>query len=51
MKIIKILGWLLLIAFTIFGILGGLFLIGRGFYELSITLFVLVFLIDFFIIN
>ncbi|MFN6991380.1 MAG: ABC transporter permease subunit, partial [Fervidobacterium sp.] len=51
MKIIKLIGWIALLIFTLFGILGGIFLFGRGFYELSVTLFVLIFLIDFFIIN
>ncbi|MEN3041818.1 MAG: ABC transporter permease subunit [Fervidobacterium sp.] len=51
MKFFKIVGWIVLILFTIFGILAGIFLFGRGFYELSVTLFVLIFLIDFFIIN
>ncbi|MDM7320413.1 MAG: DUF4896 domain-containing protein, partial [Fervidobacterium sp.] len=41
----------MLTAFTVFSILGAIFLFGRGFYELSVTLFVLIFLIDFFILN
>ncbi|MGC8820196.1 MAG: ABC transporter permease subunit [Fervidobacterium sp.] len=51
MKILKFIGWIVLVLFTIFVILGGLFLFQRGFYELSVTLFVLIFLIDFIIIN
>ncbi|MEJ5257557.1 MAG: ABC transporter permease subunit [Fervidobacterium sp.] len=51
MRFLKVLGWIFLVFFTVFGVLGGIFLFGRGFYELSVTLFVLIFLIDFFIIN
>lgn len=51
MKFLKLLGWILLAAFTVLSVLGGIFLLSKGFYELSITLFVLIFLIDFFIIN
>ncbi|ODN30291.1 ABC transporter permease subunit [Fervidobacterium thailandense] len=51
MKLFRILGWSLLVLFTIFSILGGIFLFTKGFYELSVTLFALIFLIDFFIIN
>jgi len=51
MKFWKVLGYIMLVAFTVFSILGAIFLFGRGFYELSVTLFVLIFLIDFFILN
>lgn len=51
MKILKLIGWVVLVLFTIFSILGGIFLFNRGFYELSVSLFALVFLINFFIIN
>ncbi len=51
MKILKTLGWILLVLLNIFGVWSGLFLMGRGFFELSVTFFVLIFLIDYFIIN
>jgi len=51
MKFWKVIGYVMLTAFTVFSILGAIFLFGRGFYELSVTLFVLIFLIDFFILN
>ncbi|WP_448374774.1 ABC transporter permease subunit [Fervidobacterium sp.] len=51
MRLWKTIGMLLLITFTVFGVLGGIFLFGRGFYELSVTLFVLIFVIDFIILN
>ncbi|MBB6062699.1 maltose/maltodextrin transport system permease protein [Thermosipho japonicus] len=50
-KFWKIIGYLLLALFNAFSILGALFLFSRGFYELSITFFVLIVLIDYFVLN
>lgn len=50
-KVWKFIGWILLSLFNAFSIWGALFLFQKGFYELSITFFVLVVLIDYFIFN
>ncbi|QTA38328.1 ABC transporter permease subunit [Thermosipho ferrireducens] len=47
----KIIGWLCLGLFNIFSVWGAFFLFGKGFYELSVTFFVLIVLIDYFILN
>lgn len=50
-KLWKIVGYIFLALFNAFSIWGASFLFSRGFYELSITFFVLVFLIDYFVLN
>ncbi|MDK2839678.1 MAG: maltose/maltodextrin transport system permease protein [Thermosipho sp. (in: thermotogales)] len=50
-KFWKLIGYLLLALFNAFSIWGALFLFSRGFYELSITFFVLIVLIDYFVLN
>ncbi|MBT1247905.1 MULTISPECIES: ABC transporter permease subunit [unclassified Thermosipho (in: thermotogales)] len=47
----KFIGYVFLALFNAFSIWGALFLFSRGFYELSITFFVLLFLIDYFIFS
>ncbi|SHH55213.1 ABC transporter permease subunit [Thermosipho atlanticus] len=50
-KFWKLMGWLSLALFNAFSIWGALFLFQKGFYELSVTFFVLIVLIDYFIFN
>ncbi|MBO8161432.1 MAG: DUF4896 domain-containing protein [Thermosipho sp. (in: Bacteria)] len=50
-KFLKIVGWILLALFNAFSVWGALFLFQKGFYELSVTFFVLIVLIDYFIFN